>query len=200
MKQEITVTVEAELADEAKGLSPILHFAETYVITDQGSYERAIEHIRVAKKHRGEFDRKRKDITEPLLLSKRRVDELFRPVIATLDGIENAFRIKCSEYLRDQARARETAAEAAALALRSIPAEPIVLDGVLNGEHVQVTIPPPVVARDTHTIEYWTVEVKDATAVPREFCSPDYDKLQAVAGTREVPGVTFERRERVVVR
>lgn len=189
MSQAIVIAEESELIEEAKGLAPIVDAAKAFEVTGPVTYELAIERIRLAKKHRAAFDAKRKEITGPILLAKRRVDDLFRPVLGALEAIETEYRTKSNHYISEQAKARQEAAEAAALAI---------------GTGDAPLVPPPPSALKTHTIEYWVVHVSDPDLVPREFCCPDYDKLQAIANaegrTRTIPGVTFERKERLVVR
>jgi len=171
---------EAELVDEANGLAPIVDAARAFEVADPVTYELAIERVRLAKKHRATFDQKRKEITGPILLAKKRVDDLFRPVLAALEAIETEYRVKANHYASELSKAREAASQAL---------EPV---------------PPPPEAKGSTTIQYWVVSVTDPDLVPREFCCPDYDKLQAIANAegsvREIPGVKFERKERIVVR
>jgi len=128
-------------------------------------------------------DEKRKTITKPLNDALRATNALFKPALESLKEVEALLKGKISDYV-----ARKQAANVAALHAASQAATP---EQAVRAIDMTAPVAPP----QGVSVRYvWRLEVVDPDAVPREFCSPDDDKIKAALSVGiHVPGVrTFQ--------
>lgn len=94
--------------DEVKGaLAVVESLAELPAVTSDEEFATVTAITRDLASKRKELDEKRKEITRPLLDSKRKVDELFNAAISRIQAMENAGRDALVAY--KQMREREAA-------------------------------------------------------------------------------------------
>jgi hypothetical protein len=131
-----------------------------------------------------ELEAKRTAITRPILDAKRKVDELFQPVLAPLAAAESVLRQKIGAYTVERERA-------AGEAMRAL-----------------TPIAPPEPPKGISVKSAWDFVIEDESLVPREFWSVDPEKIRAAIGYADtihvlpypIPGVKFLLRGRVMVR
>lgn len=169
--------------------------AVTFTVTDDASANKAAEMVKMARDILKAKEEERKSITTPLLAAKNATDAIYRPTSDALARIIAHCKGEIGRYHSEREAARVTVLvqSAAEIGAGIVPTTPI---------------PEPVSVARTAVTQYWDFEVIDPDAVPRELCSPDLAKIKeaiAYADTphsapREVPGLVFTLRERVVVR
>lgn len=137
------------------------------------------------------LEEQRTAITGPLNKAQRAVNDLFRPASRALEHEEAYLKLKLTDYMELKEKANTAALQAAAVA-PTPEAAALVIQTV-----VPVAPPAGVSVR-----KVWKFEVTDAGLVPREFCSPDAQKIEAAfhAGVTEIPGVRFYQEPIVTAR
>lgn len=185
-----------EATEEQTSAAQALAFVKAFQITSDADYAFAAELLTDAVAQFKAIEVKRTDITKPMLASKRRVDELFRPALERLKEIEGNLREKIGAYSLQQARVRREAMLDSAA------------DYALGGTPTAI-IPEPPTAEGVSTSIAWDIEITDPELVPREFCSPDMSKIKASRAWKEyneaypplpIPGVKFIIRHATRVR
>lgn len=184
-----------EAGEEADNHIGALATVRELEINCQEDFDFASRLVQLAKVNLKRIDARRTAITKPLLQSKRAVDELFAPALGALNEIERILKGKLGAYsiATTQASAAAMASTALVYAAGGTPTE---------------VIPEPAAARGISVKTSWSFEVVDPEAVPREYCSPDPDKIEAgiwYADTphtppRPIPGLRFFLKADVTVR
>jgi hypothetical protein len=181
----------------------IVQQAEALVINDPTSLAVAECVLTTIARLKKNVEDRRDWLVRPLNDHVKAVNEWVRGMAAPLLQADELLRGKKLAYSNEVERQRREAdrirceAEAAvakaaadAVAAGRTP-EPV--------KPVFVPIAPPPVTGIRRT---WICEVEDADLVPRQFCSPDAQLLQAAvnAGVREIAGVRIFQRESTVQR
>lgn len=183
---------------------------------NEAQWENAAELLRSVKGLQKEAESVRKQITQPMLDEKRRIDNFFTTrFTAPLTEAENSLKSGMLAYQREQERkAREAQAaeeerarkERQRLAERAAKAEQ---KGQLEkaddlrdraaGVVAPVVTPSVPKAKGISTREVWDFEITDEKAVPREYLAVDLSKIRkvvaAMKGDTNIPGVKVVRKE-----
>lgn len=147
-------------------------------VTDQASYDWAGQIVVKMNATKDALIEERKKATGPLRQSINVVNSWFKPAEDAIDAAVSHLKKEIGTYVRS---VNETRAERA-----------------IAGQAVELA-PPATPGIQVRTVEDW--EIVDADKVPREYCSPDVDKIRAYlrdGGLRAMPGVRFFRREQVI--
>lgn len=134
------------------------------------------------------LETQRKDITGPILESKRKVDALFKPVVE--------FWQACDDALEPALLAATKAAEQAQIKALAVVAETSGQTDALTltQAHTSAETPAGLDLRKT-----WTARIVDESLVPREYLCVDVDKIKrlvvAMKGEVTIPGIAVEQVE-----
>jgi hypothetical protein len=123
-----------------------------------------------------QLDETRKRLAEPALETQRRINAFFAQGLDPLKRLEAIMKSGLSSFQQMREAERRTAMLAAVV----VPPPPVDVPGITYR-----------VSRDFRVV--------DADRVPREYCSPDRDKIKA-SRTEEIPGVEFFEVSKPVVR
>jgi len=106
-----TVTVELDRSDreQMQNAAGMLVMAQGFAVASQADYDEGAQYLREIKQRRNELDAKRKSITRPLDEAKKRIMDLFRPPIETLDKAKGEIEGSMSAWYREQERQRREA-------------------------------------------------------------------------------------------
>jgi hypothetical protein len=176
-----------EATEEQTKAAQALSFVKALEITCDEEYAFAGELLTDAVVKFKAIEEKRTGITKPILAGKRAVDELFKPTLDKLKEIESNLRAKIGAYSLQQERARREAMLESA-AEYSVGGTPTAI------------IPEPPKAQGVSTSVAWDIELVDENLVPREFCSPDFQKIRTSRDWKSyneayppppIPGVKF---------
>lgn len=186
----------SEVSEEKTKIKAVLEFVEGFIIQSDDDFTFAGRVIRDAKATFKRIDERRREITSPLLQAKQSVDALFRPALDSLTGVEALLKKKIGEYTA--AKERERAA--------------VMLDSAntyATGGVPTAIIPARPEAQGVSVRNVWEYEIIDADQVPRNFCSPDHDKIKMSRDWSAynehhppppIPGIRFYQTQAVRVR
>jgi hypothetical protein len=163
----IPATLAQELAPETDAALSLSQWSASFEIRTSDDLDLAGRVVADLGAEVKALDARRTKITKPLLEAKREVDALFRPALDALEGAVTTIKGRISEYVARRDEETRAAVHEGAIV-------PAMIEGVAG---VAVT----------RRVEF---EIQDPDAVPREFCSPDIDKIRAALERGEdVPGV-----------
>lgn len=184
-----------EAEQEAGEAKWCLEKVQALEIATAADFELAATLVKGARANWKRLEARRTAITQPMMAAKRNVDDLFKPGLDALKAIQEVLEVKIGAYTRAQQAAQESAmlASAAAFQAGGAPTDPI---------------PEVPHAKGVSVKTVWTFKVTNPAEVPREYCSPDPDKIRAAiwyADTprtppRPIPGIEFELVTDVTVR
>jgi len=174
-------------------------------VKDQPTQNHAVIIGGAVAKLRKAIDARRKEVIADAEAFVKGVNNFCKGFTERLKKIEDTTKQKISRYQELQEMTRREAEKKAQEEARKLQ-EQIDKEAQEKGiEPIKVDAPiiapqPTTVRTDTgttcYTMKHWVCEVYDASAVPREFCSPDQKKLdEAVkSGARAIPGCSiFEK-------
>jgi hypothetical protein len=136
------------------------------------------------------IDDSRKTITAPLRQAEAAVNALLMPAVKDLDAAEKHLKGLIIAYVQ---KGKAAAVEA--------------MQQIAAGADV-LAVQMPTLPTGTHSVKRWKAEIVDAAMVPREYCSPDPDKINRLIETHKhdksavlsIPGVRFFEEESLTVR
>jgi hypothetical protein len=164
-------------------------------IASPDDYAWATDLAKDIKRKWSALEDKRKQLTKPLLDTKGAIDDLFKPTLYGLAGLEALIKGKIGGYVAAQEALRiATMQESAAL--------------FQAGGTPTAIIPAVPEAAGVSVKHVWDYEIVDPDSVPRQFCSPDAAKIrQAIRATDihpeltpQMAGVRFFQATKVAVR
>lgn len=158
--------VQAEISPEADTISQGLVLLRGYQIVTQDDYTEAAELCKLAKIKHDKIDAERKKLTVPINAGLKAINDFFRPVLTNLKTSEDILKTKMSVYVDAEECKRRTAMAANSTVY-------------LAGGTPTDIIPEPPKATGVAMRKVWKFEVTDPEIVPRQFCSPDPDKIKA---------------------
>lgn len=160
-------------------------------VTNDEQCEFATQLLQELKSVQHRVEMKRTEISGPLYRAHRAVNDLFRPALDALGRGEGVLKEKIADYLRAKEQANNAALQAAAKA----PTPELAQQAI---QAVAPVAPPQGVS----VRKVWRFSVEDASLVPREFCSPDAEKIKAAfdLGMTNIPGVKFFQEDVVTAR
>jgi hypothetical protein len=180
-------TIQGDLAPEATAAEKALVWLrDHFQIIDQTSFDQAGELVKEAKRRWKELDERRAGITKPMLEAQRKTNAFFKPVLDHYAQAEGILKAKIGAYA-----ARVQAERAAAMQRSAVEFQ--------AGGTPTDLIPEPAKTSGVSTSETWVPRIDHPDLVPRDFCSPDLDKINAVAWhadtvrtpPKPIPGVTW---------
>lgn len=186
----LVIQTQAEIARDSGEASEALDLIRNLSVHDQSSFAIASEICREVKARWKALDNRRKEITGPLTNAIRSVNALFAPVLGSLAEAEAVLKAKLAAHTAAEAQARTQAMETQA-ALHGA--------GVLAV--VPMSAPPEAPGVNVRTVRRF--EITDPDRVPRQFCSPDPERIRAhleAGGLEAIPGVRFYDDQIVTVR
>ena len=164
-----------------------------FEITNDEEQDQVAGVLRDVKARHKFIEEKRKEITGPMNDALRAVNNLFRPPRERFEELERLLKAKIARYLEAKAQANVAALQLAAAA----PTPAVAQQAIAQVAPVE----PP---RGVSVRYVWAFEVTDPTEVPREFCSPDPEKIKRyIAETPGAPvmrGVRFTKQASVTAR
>lgn len=158
-----------------------LAMVEDFQITDQASYDKLGGFVKLVKAQWKAVDEQRKGLVGPLLNTQRAINAMHAPALDLLGKAEQLAKQKIGAYVLATQQAREVAM------VEQIP-------------HLAPAVP------ETKGVSVRTVlrfEITDPDEVPRQFCSPDPEKIRAHledGGLAAIKGVRFFEDTSVTVR
>ena len=186
----------AEIETDKSKIGEIWAFVQSFVITSDDDFHFASDILKSAKTVEKEIEQKRVSVTKPILDAKRNADALFKPNLDKLKEIDAVLRKKIGDYL--------ARVEAERVAVMHKSAETF----NAGGTPVEI-IPERPEAKGISSRAVWAFEVTDPDLVPRQFCSPDVDKIKASRDWSAynehfppppIPGIRFFQEQKVRVR
>jgi hypothetical protein len=130
------------------------------------------------------IDKKRKSWVEPLKAVAKDIDKTFKPLLDGLKAAEQILKDKIGEYHVAGELARAALLKDASKAIQSGN------QGAAEAALAQADKFVPSVVEGVTATTYWTGEVIDAAAIPREYLMPDVAKLEAMTkATGEDPKI-----------
>lgn len=185
--EQVSAAITREAGNESARYLATLETVKGLQIADDADFAFVADLVKDAHANWKRLEERRTEITRPLLASKRKVDELFKPAQDALKQIEITLKGKIATYTEAQRAAQVEAmnVSAAQFAAGETPTAPIPDVPTAKGVSVGRS--------------YWVAEVTDPEAVPRELCSPDAGKIACAiwyADTpntppRAIPGLAF---------
>lgn len=155
-------------------------------IKDQTDYASAVDTLKEIKSRIKALEDERKAITRPLDASKKRVMDLFKPVVTSYQTAEKKIKSALVTYDTEQEKKRQE--EARKLAELQAKAE-------AEGIECDLTISEPERPQGISYREDWKFEITDVNSLPRKYMVPDEKTLSEIArstkGLVEIPGVKF---------
>lgn len=195
----LTPSVEAEVVSTHKEGQEVFEAVNNFDIASQEDLTFATELIQEAKSRAKKLDDQRQEITKPINLALRKVNDLFKPAITAFQQIESTLKRKIVVYDALQKRRAQEALEAAQQAAQAGESQALTQALATHDDAAQATKAQGLSAR-----EAWTFRVTDPALVPREFLTVDEKALAAYArakkGTASVPGVEFFSEAVIAVR
>lgn len=190
----------AELAPEAAEWQALLA-APAPEVVDDTTRAAAVAALRVARDAKGALDDRRKAFTEPLHDVKTRIDALYRPLKTSAETLERSYRDEINRYDTEQENKRREAARLAAEAAAQAAAREVTERmGLAPAMTPTITIPaPPAELAGVTARRVWKFRITAPNAVPREYCSPDPEKIQAQGPGAAIPGVEWHEESQVRV-
>lgn len=170
--------VEVHIAPHRSSAQDLAAWCDALTVSTPEDYTVAGEVLREIKTRYHQIDRERKGITGPLVEVERRTNALFRPILDTLSRAEKRVKDALARYT--DARRLEASE---ALTLAATGPAPLPIGALLQPEAKGVSV---------RQVERF--EVSDPDLVPRDFCSPDLDKIKRhieAGGMKAIPGVRF---------
>ncbi len=195
MSKEIVKESAGEAARETQEAQWCLERVKALEILTPEDFTLAAELAKGARANWKRLDERRTAITKPILDSKRRVDDLFKPALVALKEIEDTLKDKIGAYTSSQRKAQEAEMMTSAAEHQA--------GGMPTFEIREVPT-----AKGVSVQEHWDFEIVNPDLVPREYCSPDPAKIRAAiwyADTprnppRPIPGIEFKSKIATVVR
>lgn len=172
--------VESHIEPHRASAQDLAAWCEALTVTTPEDYTVAGEVLREIKTRYHQIDQERKGITGPLVEVERRTNALFRPILDTLSRAEKRVKEALAGY---SDRSRAATVEALTLAATGPDPAPMGLSVLAQPEAKGVSV---------RQVERF--EVTNPDRVPRDFCSPDLDKIKRhveAGGMRAIPGVRF---------
>lgn len=159
---------------ELKSVASMKQLVPSLVVASHEDYEFASDLLRQVKGEAKRLDERRKEITGPLNVALKSINDLFRPVISGWETVEATIKSKLSAYSA-QIEAAQLAAMQAEASATPPPKDLVLAKPTAEGISVRRVL-------------RW--KISDESKVGRDWCSPDPAKIEATlnAGGR-VPGV-----------
>jgi hypothetical protein len=172
--------------------------ASRVVVNTEEDYQTAATALIDVKNRYKAIDALRREFVDPLNAHVKKINDFFREPKNHLERAENALK-QAMKGFRDRAAAEQQKALAAAQTAaqnndrKSFAA--LVQSASAHG-------PPE--AAGVHTVTRWKYEIVDASQIPREFMTPDLQKIGTVVQTHKadtkIPGVRVYADESIVAR
>lgn len=184
----VPADLETSLAPQRTEAESALRFIAQVDLSSQAARDTAGKVLTMVRERVAALEARRKDITGPILESKRKIDALFRPVVEYWESCDQALapRLLAAHRAADQAQVKalavvaETCGQTDAL--------------TLTQAHTSAETPQGLDLRKS-----WTFRVVDAASVPREYLRVDEDKIKrlvtAMKGDVSIPGIAVEQVE-----
>jgi len=191
----VDAAITKDIGAEAKDYDECLTTVKALTIESPADFEFASELVKNARANWKRLEARRTALTKPLNAAKRGIDDLFKRPLETLKAIEDTLKDKIGAYTTAEREKQREAldASAAQYAAGQVPTVPIA--EVPHAQGISVS-------------ETWDFEIENPAEVPREYCSPDPDKIKQViwyadtprTAPRPIPGIRFFLKTSTVVR
>lgn len=207
---------------EMERLSKLLAQTPRVEVTDQETYTKAGDLLKLIKSSRKKLDDVRKELTGPVDKALKAVNKYFRETAFNeVDAAERAVKAKMAEWYREEERrkaeeARRAAEEAERQALelaaqaeqsgQEAAADAIMEQGAATAEAEQKAAAMGVARGDhgsaTSGRKVWKWRLIDKDKVPREFLTVDNVLVNEAVktGTREIPGIEIYEDVQIAIR
>lgn len=207
-----------KLVNEARG---ILEAYRSYEIVDNKTYTESGEVLKQIKFKTKELEDQRKSMTKPMDEAKRKVMDFFRKPLDYLSQAENIIKRSMLSFQQEQERIRreredklrrqaeaEEERKRKALEERARKAEEkgnLEKAEELREKKEEVFVPAPIVPNQVEKVPgiatkiIWKFSIVDVQAIPRDYLTPDVQKIGAMArsskGTLAIPGIRIYSEE-----
>jgi len=217
---EQIITQEAKLrASDAERLAKSY---STYIILNADEYEKSANELKKVKGKYKELDELRKSMTAPLDTSKKKIMDFFRKPLDFLLNAENTIKLAMRKFQQEQERKRrEEEIRLAELARKEAErlqkrAEKASKKGqaekaeALQQQALETEMMKPIVQSEVPKVagigsrESWKFRIVDIDLIPREFMTPNLQRIGEVArttkGTLKIPGIKFYKEDIITSR
>lgn len=168
-------------------------------IVDQASAERATAAVKILRDELKAVEDMRTSVTKPLLDQKRKIDGWFKPLTSLLEAAIDDLRRRVGAFASAERERQAKALQESAAAMRAgQTATAVVAVQAANVAAVNARGP-----KGTTVVDYWEPEVVDARVVPREWCTPDVERMREAGKAGKPPtvaGVRWHKKQRTTVR
>ena len=187
MTDNMFITAQSEAQAQLANANEWWSLVRDFQITNDEQQEQIAGVLRKVKEKSRELEDRRKEITGPMNQALRSVNDLFRQPKLRLDALEALLKEKIALFLRTRAEVNRQLIATAAVASTPQAASQSL------AQVAPIAPPTGVTVR-----KVWKFAIDNPDAVPREFCSPDPDKIKLVdPATTHIPGVRFYQEDQV---
>ena len=158
-----------DLDAEHREMVATLRELDSFAVANDEDSAFAADMIREVKAKHRELDERRKEVTGPLNATVKTINGWFKPALDALETAERKLKGKIAEFVRERERQTRAALAAAAAATTAQEAT-----AALVAAPQAATLPPGMSLRMV-----WKWRVVDEVRVPRHFCSPDAQRIEA---------------------
>ncbi len=179
--------VQAEITAATTEADEVLSEVKTFVIGNDADLTLAADLLADVKGRNKRLAEMKEQATRPINEALKNIRGWFRPAEDKLAQIEQAIKASIATFTNAQEQARRDAVKQLEASATSGEAQ-VALTALSTAQVA------PVVGLSTRKI--WQMEILDASAVPRQYCTPDEVMIRAAvtSGVREIPGVRiFEK-------
>jgi hypothetical protein len=184
----------------------IIETARTLTITADEDVERASVVLKSIAETKKGAEERRQFFVKPMNDQVKKINDLFKELVAPLLEADTTIRRKVSEYRsaqaeiarKEQERLNKLAAQQQARLDKKAETKGV--------EAPKITAPvvaaPPTKVGNVVARKVWKFEITDTTAVPRQFLAIDEQAIRAAVreGVREIAGVRIYQEEEIAVR
>jgi len=189
----------------------VLQEAKTFTINNQSDYLKISEFVKVIKKHKKNFDDKRKELKAPIILQAKQIEDLFREPINSLSQAEIECKSKIIHY--QQTIEKKSEQELVNHLTKHTANNELMGENKPISEYQVTNVVPIPKAQGVSVADCWEGEVTDLNALlaaivnnsaPLDLIAINESALKNLAtrtkGVMVFPGLTFTNKKRVIVR
>jgi hypothetical protein len=200
---------DAEVVAIQPEANKLTEFARTVAIKTNEQYQAAANYLKSIKGLLGKIEDARTRVTKPLLAAQREVNAQAKDAAEPLQKAERLIKVAMDGFIQEQNRLRleeqrkaDEAARKQQEKLQQQAAKAMAsgkMEKAAELEQLATAVVAPAIHRDPPKVagivtkEVWKFEIIDPNQVPRNFCSPDEQKIggvvRALKGDTQIPGV-----------
>ena len=200
-KQKVKVSKvvpQNEIIKIEKENKPVINKAVALTIKIARDETAAYEVLKQIASRKKVIESKRKEITQPLNISLKAANTLFKELSSPLNEADGIIRDKIMEFR--EKRESQAAAREKKLCLQAEEAEEDGDEELVEKLEDKIELVAPRVG-ESSTVKRWTFEVEDIHKIPREYLLVDQVEINRAIrnGARDIKGIRIFQKESVRV-